>query len=62
MDMSKMGNWVLEMQEAALDMTLSQFVEQYGYSQAEVWHDLHFGDDRDCEPRDELMLDGFYGS
>lgn len=59
--MSKMGNWVLEMQKDAYHMTLSQFVEQYGYSQAEVWHDAHFGDLRDREPEREAQEQDYYG-
>jgi len=50
--MSKMGNWVFEMQEDAGDMTLGEFTHKYGYSHAEVWHDVQFGDDRDCEPQE----------
>jgi len=59
--MSKMGNWVLEMQEDAVRMSLSTFVDRYGYSNAELWHDINFGDDRDCEPL-PAQEEGFYGS
>ena len=48
--MSRTGNWVLEMQEAAGYLTLQEFIRRYGYSTAEVWHEINFGDDRDCEP------------
>ena len=49
--MSKVGQWVFEMQEDAMQMTLSQFIAKHGYSQAEVWHEVRIGDDgRDMEP------------
>jgi len=60
--MSKVGQWVFEMQEDAYEMTLGQFIEKHGFAQAEVWHDVRFGDDRDQEPDLEAMEDGFYGS
>ena len=48
--MSRTGNWVLEMQEAAGYLTLQEFIKRYGCSTAEVWHEINFRDDRDCEP------------
>jgi hypothetical protein len=48
--MSRTGNWVLEMQEAAGYLTLEAFTHRYGYATAEVWYGVNFGDDRDCEP------------
>lgn len=59
--MSKMGNWVVEMQESAVDMTLSEFVQRFGHYSAPVWYDINYGDDRDCEPLD-AQEEGFYGS
>ena len=59
--MSKTGNWVLEMQEDAVRMSLGQFIKRHGFSQAEVWHDINFGDDRDVEPDYEAMEEGYYG-
>jgi hypothetical protein len=38
--MSKMGQWVFEMQEDAYDMTLPEFINKYGASQASVWHEV----------------------
>ena len=35
--MSRVGQWVLEMQEAACEMTRSEFVEQYGQGQVDIW-------------------------
>ena len=61
--MSKVGQWVFEMQEDAMQMTLSQVIAKHGYSQAEVWHDTRMGEDaRDMEPDFEAMEEGFYGS
>lgn len=53
--MSKVGQWVFEMQEDAYDMSLAEFIEKHGYSQAEIWYEVHFGDDRDREPDFEPM-------
>lgn len=39
--MSKMGSWVLEMQEAGLWMTREEFVAQYGASQVHVWDNVN---------------------
>jgi|TARA_R110002050_G_scaffold266391_2_gene407750 phage-related protein len=36
--MSKTGNWVLEMQEDAYDMTLAEFIKKHGESQSSLWH------------------------
>jgi hypothetical protein len=38
--MSKMGQWVFEMQEDAYDMTLSEFIRKYGAANASVWHEV----------------------
>ena len=35
--MSKIGNYVVEMQEDAWDMSFEQFIEKHGSSQAQVW-------------------------
>ena len=39
--MSKMGQWVFEMQEDAYDMTLEEFIEKHGSNQAEVWYEIN---------------------
>lgn len=56
--MSRMGNWILEMQEAATEMGLQEFVKNYGYAAAETWYEINFGDDRDREPELVEMDDG----
>ena len=43
--MSKMGQWVFEMQEDAYDMTLAEFIRKHGASQASVWHEVQQGID-----------------
>jgi hypothetical protein len=48
--MSKTGQWVFEMRCDAAEMTFSQFIEKHGTISAEIWHQVHFGDDRDMEP------------
>ena len=35
--MSKIGNWVLEMTEAAAELTREQFIKKYGEANADVW-------------------------
>lgn len=54
--MSKMGNYILDLQEAATRMSLQEFIAHFGFSAAEVWHDINFnfGDDRDCDCELEL--------
>ena len=39
--MSKMGNWVMEMQEDAVEMTLSQFIRAHGRSQVSIWREVN---------------------
>lgn len=39
--MSKIGNWVIEMQEDATEMTLSQFIRAHGNSQASIWREVN---------------------
>mgnify|MGYP000444418339 CR=1 FL=1 len=62
--MSKMGSYFMDMQEDAVRMSFQQFVERYGFSASEVWHDINFGDTRDCEPSFEdyeAMAEGYHG-
>ena len=47
--MSKVGNWVLGMQEDATWMTLAEFIAAHGERQADIWHEVH-GPDSDWEP------------
>ena len=35
--MSKIGNWVLEMTEAATELTREEFIKKYGEANADVW-------------------------
>ena len=53
--MSKMGNWVFEMQEDANQMTLSQFTEKHGFSSSEVWYEYNISVETDSEPDYELL-------
>ena len=39
--MSKMGNWVMEMQEDAAEMSLSKFIRAHGRSQASIWREVN---------------------
>lgn len=38
--MSKIGNWVVEMQEAAETMTRSGFIQKYGNTQVHIWDEV----------------------
>lgn len=65
--MSKMGQWIFELQQDAMEMNFSQFVEKHGYSAAEIWQETRFGTNRfeDVSPEElerEAMAEGFYGS
>lgn len=53
--MSKMGNWVVEMQEDAEDMTLSEFIKQHGSTQASIWHEVQ-------QEMDTLSPNEYWGS
>ena len=51
--MSKMGNWVLEMQEDAAWSSKEVFVRKHGVSQGEVWEEVQRQMDEDTvEPDD----------
>lgn len=39
--MSKMGNWVMEMQEDAEHMSLAKFIRAHGRSQASIWREVN---------------------
>jgi hypothetical protein len=39
--MSKVGQWVFEMQEDAYDMPLAEFVYKHGAAQTAVWHEVN---------------------
>jgi len=63
--MSKVGQWVFEMQEDAPNMTLSEFIKQHGRGQADIWFEangIRFEDAGSEELEREAMMEGFYGS
>ena len=66
--MSKVGQWVLEMQEDAAWMSREQFMDAHGVAQIDIWERVQRGQDEDydweLEPRplDDAMAEGFYGS
>jgi len=61
--MSKTGQWVFEMQEEAVNMNLSEFIERYGRGQADIWfeaNDIRYEDvSQDVLDAEE---EGFHGS
>jgi len=58
--MSRVGQWVFEMQEAAQELSRAEFIEQYGERQVDIWDqaNIHF---EDVDP-DVLAMEGYYGS
>lgn len=58
--MSRMGNYVLEMQEAASDLTRSQFEKAYGKSNVHIWDEqnLWFEDIDQSIIDEEFAYDG----
>ena len=60
--MSKVGSWILGMQEDACWMTKEQFIKTHGVTQVDIWEKIHSGEDENWEPDFEAMDEGFYGS
>lgn len=53
--MSKMGQWVFEMQEDAYEMTEEEFVKKHGKSNREVWQVMNgpdYDDPTGFDPED----------
>lgn len=48
--MSKVGQWVFEMQENAREMTLGEFINQYGEGQKDIWYEANGPEYPDDEP------------
>lgn len=60
--MSKVGSWVLGMQEDATWMTKEQFIKTHGIYQVDIWEKIQSGeDDYEPEPDFEAMEQGYYG-
>ena len=58
--MSRMGNWIMEMQEAAAELTRDQFIKAYGKGQVSVWDNANLWYE-DVEPElidEEFAYDG----
>ena len=58
--MSRMGAWVLEMQESAQELTRDQFIKAYGVGQVDVWDRANIWFE-DVEPEvidEEFAYDG----
>ena len=60
--MSKVGQWVFEMQEAAPHMTLAEFIEQYGQGQADIWLEQNGIKFEDVEPEILEQEFEYYGA
>jgi hypothetical protein len=57
--MSKMGSWVLEMQEDALRLNRKDFIDVYGTTHIAVWDEANgFGWDELPEPTEEFPYHG----
>lgn len=59
--MSRVGQWVFEMQEAAQVLSREAFVEQYGERQVDIWdqENIHF---EDVEPEILEQEFEYYGA
>jgi len=58
--MSKVGNWVLEMQEDAAWMSREIFIRVHGLTNVGIWDKAQYEQDHDYEPDPEEM--GYYGA
>jgi len=54
--MSKVGQWVLEMQEDATWMTKEQFVKTHGERQVDIWYEIQSGEG-EYEPEPNIPED-----
>ena len=61
--MSKVGSWILGMQEDACWMTKEQFIKEHGVNQVDIWEKIQSGEDENWEPEPdfEAMEQGYYG-
>lgn len=48
--MSKVGQWVMEMEEDATWMSRAVFIRAHGISQADIWDKVNSGEDEYYEP------------
>jgi hypothetical protein len=48
--MSKMGNFVMDMQVDAVDMTLDEFTNKYGLHNVYIWKQARYTQEPDPEP------------
>jgi len=55
--MSKMGNWVVEMQDDASWSSREVFIRKHGVSQADVWDEVQRQMDEDGYDHYELEMD-----
>ena len=55
--MSKIGNWVLEMQEDAVCCSRAVFIRKHGVAQADVWDEVQRQMDEDVPDHYELEMD-----
>ena len=56
--MSKVGSWVLGMQEDAAIKNRAEFIKRYGVAQADIWDRVN-SDEYDYEPEPEFE---YYGA
>lgn len=56
--MSKVGSWILGMQEDATWMSREQFIKVHGASNIDIWERIQLGEDEHWEPDFMEMDDG----
>jgi hypothetical protein len=47
--MSKVGSWILGMQEDACWMTKEQFIKEHGVTQVDIWEKIQSSEDENWE-------------
>lgn len=50
--MSKMGQWVFEMQEDAYEMTEAEFVKKHGRNNRDIWEQMNGPEYPEPDPSD----------
>jgi len=55
--MSKVGQWILGMQEDATWMSRAVFINVYGIHQVDIWDKIQSGEDENWEPDFALEMD-----
>jgi len=58
--MSKIGQWLLQMQEDAQHMTKKEFISEHCKSYVHIWEDAQELSDGEKAPEDYIKIEGGY--